>query len=76
MNELNIDAESITRNKAYDAFDHLQHLLKIGWPSSSQLINKFLKENNLNDNDLSSAISKLSKIASKECCIDRDKQYL
>lgn len=61
MNEQNLDAESITRNKAYGATDHLQHLLKINWPVDSPLIKKFLKENNLSDNDLITAIKKLNE---------------
>ena len=73
MNELNLDAESITKNKAYDAFDHLQHLLKIGWSQDSPLIKKFLLENNLSSNDLLNTISKLNEIQSKECCIEREK---
>ncbi len=74
MNELNIDAESITRNKTYDSFDHLQHLLKIGWRPDSILIKKFLIENNLTSNDLANAITKLNEINNKECCTDRDKK--
>ena len=73
MNELNLDAESVTRNKSYDALDHLQHLLKIGWTSDSPLIKKFLTENNLSNNDISNVIAKLNETQSKECCIDRDK---
>ena len=71
MNELNLDAESVTRNKTYGAFDHLQHLLKIGWSPDSQLIKKFLKENNLSINELENAINTLNELQSKECCIDR-----
>ena len=71
MNELNLDAESVTRNKTYGAFDHLQHLLKIGWSPDSQLIKKFLRENNLSSNELENAITTLNQIQSKECCIDR-----
>lgn len=52
MNELNLDAESITRNKSYGSFEHLQHLLKVGWSPNSPLIKKFLKENNLTEADL------------------------
>lgn len=73
MNELNLDAESITRNKTYGVIDHLQHLLKVGWLPNSPLIKKYLKENNLTDNDLSGAIKNLASMSSKECCIDRDK---
>ena len=73
MNELDLDAESIARNKTYGAIDHLQHLLKIGWSTDSPLIKKYLKENNLTDNDLSNAISKMAEMLSKECCIDREK---
>ena len=72
MNELNLDAESVTRNKSYGGIDHLQHLLKVGWSQDSPLIKKFLKENNLTDNDLKGAITKLNEISSKECCTDRD----
>ena len=61
MNELNLDAESVARNKTYGAIDHLQHLLKIGWSADSQLIKKILKENNLSDNDLTKALSKLKE---------------
>ena len=59
MNELNLDAESITRNKSYSATDHLQHLLKVGWSPDSQLIKKFLSENNLTNDDLDKAVTKL-----------------
>jgi len=58
MNEQNIDAESITRNKTYSAIDHLQHLLKIGWEPNSPLIKKFLKEYNLSDEVLLNAVKK------------------
>lgn len=73
MNELNLDAESITRNKSYGAIDHLHHLLKIGWSPDSPLIKKYLKENNLTDNDLSDTLKNLASMSSKECCIDREK---
>lgn len=71
MNELNIDAESITRNKTYNSFDHLQHLLKIGWAPDSILIKKFLAENNMTNKNLSDAITKLNELNSKECCTER-----
>ena len=71
MNELNLDAESITRNRTYGPFEHLQHLLKIGWSPDSQLIKKFLIENNLSNNDLVEAIKKLNESNSKDCCLDR-----
>ncbi len=71
MNELNLDAESVTRNKTYGAFDHLQHLLKIGWSPDTQLIKKFLRENNLTNSDLENAIATLNEMRSKECCEDR-----
>ncbi len=71
MNELNLDAESITRNKTYGGIEHLQHLLKIGWSPDSQLIKKFLLENNLSNNDIIEAIKKLNESQNKECCIDR-----
>ena len=71
MNELNLDAESVTRNKTYGAFEHLQHLLKIGWSADSQIIKKFLIENNLSNNDLVEGIRKLNENQTKECCIDR-----
>ena len=73
MNELNIDAESITRNKTYSSLDHLQHLLKIGWAPDSILIKKFLTGNSLTNKDLTDAIAKLNEINSKECCIERHK---
>ncbi len=73
MNELNLDAESITRNKTYGPFDHLHHLLKIGWSPDSQLIKKFLTQNNLTSEDLKAAILKLGEITSKECCTEREK---
>lgn len=73
MTELNLDAESVTRNKSYGAIDHLQHLIKVGWSPDSPVIKKFLKENNLTDNDLTNAISKLAEISNKEYCIDREK---
>ena len=61
MNEQNLDAESVTRNKTYSATDHLQHLLKINWPADSPLIKKFLRENGLSDNDLIKALSRLKE---------------
>ena len=61
MNELNLDAESIARNKTYGPTDHLQHLLKIGWSPDSPLIKKYIKENNLTDNDLLNAISRMAE---------------
>ena len=73
MNELNIDAESIARNKQYDVFDHLQHLLKIGWLPNSQVIKKFLSQNNLTNEDIANAISRLNEANTKECCTDREK---
>ncbi|MBI3591304.1 MAG: hypothetical protein HY094_08025 [Candidatus Melainabacteria bacterium] len=73
MNELNLDAESITRNKTYDAKDHLHHLLKVGWLSDSPLIKKFLIENHLTNSDLLNAIAHLNESNSKECCTERDK---
>ena len=75
MTEVNLDAESITRNKAYGATDHLQHLLKIGWTPDSQIIKKLMKENNLTSEDLSAAFLKLNEIHSKECCIDRENKH-
>lgn len=73
MTELNLDAESITRNKTYGALDHLEHLLRVGWPPDSQLIKKFLKENNFSNNDLEKIIIKLNEAQnSKECCTDRE----
>ena len=71
MNELNLDAESITRNKTYGAQEHLQHLLKIGWSPDSQLMKKFLTQNNLTNEDIKAAILKLHESTSKECCTDR-----
>ena len=72
MNELNLDAESVTRNKAYDAIDHLRHLLKIGWLPDSQLMKKFLVENNLSTTDLEEAIKHTNELSSKECCTERN----
>ena len=72
MNELNLDAESVTRNKTYGAHDHLQHLLRVGWSPDSQLIKKFLKENNLSESDLTNALTKLKEMHNKECCVDKD----
>ena len=68
MDELNLDAESITRNKTYDATDHLHHLLKIGWSPDSQIIKKFLSENNLTNKNLEEAVRKTNEMNSKECC--------
>ncbi len=73
MNEQNIDAESVTRNKNYDSFDHLCHLLKIGWGPKSQLVRKFIIENNLSERDIQVALSKLKEIDA-ECCFEREKQ--
>ena len=72
MAELNLDEESIKRNKSYGAIEHLQHLLKIGWSSDSQIIKKLIKENNLSKEDLANVILKLNESQSKECCIDRE----
>ncbi len=72
MNELNLDAESITRNKTYGPLEHLQHLLKIGWSPDSQLIKKFLIENNLSNNDIAESMKKLNESQNnKDCCIER-----
>lgn len=71
MNEQNLDAESITRNKNYDSSDHLIHLLKIGWGPQSQLIKKFMVENGLTERNLKEALSKVSDL-SKDCCIVRN----
>lgn len=59
MSELNLDAESVTRNKSYDSLQHLEHLLKVGWSSDSPLIKKFLKENNLSEKEIENIISKI-----------------
>lgn len=72
MNELNLDAESIARNKSYGPMEHLQHLLKVGWSPDSLVIKKFLAENNLTNKEFEEAISRLNEIQSKECCIDRN----
>lgn len=72
MTELNLDAESITRNKTYNAIDHLLHLIKIGWSPDSPLIKSFIKENNLTEQDLANTLSKVSKLNSKECCTNRN----
>ena len=64
MTELNLDAESVTRNKSYGAIEHLEHLLKIGWLPDSPLIKKFLNQNSLTNNDLEASIAKLSKVKS------------
>ena len=56
MTEQNLDAESITRNKSYDAHQHLEHLLKVGWLPDSPLIKKFLKENNLSSKDIENVL--------------------
>lgn len=72
MTELNLDAESVARNKTYGPLDHLQHLLKIGWTPDNQLIKKFLKENNLSEEDLKTAIITLHEMNNKECCTDRE----
>lgn len=72
MTEINLDAESVARNKSYGPLDHLQHLLKIGWTPDNQLIKKFLKENNLSEEDLQNAIVTLNEMNNKECCTDRE----
>lgn len=64
MAELNLDAESVTRNKSYGAIDHLEHLLKIGWMPDSPLIKNFLSQNGLTNNDLEAAIFKLNQTQS------------
>lgn len=71
MNEPNVDAESVTKNKTYNSMDHLCHLLKIGWGPHSQLVKKFMLENNLSDRDLKEAMSKVNDL-SKDCCIVRN----
>ena len=71
MNELNLDAESVTRNKSYGPKEHLHHLIKIGWSSNSPLIKNFLKENNLTEDDLRDAISKVTEANSTTPCINR-----
>lgn len=73
MNELNIDAESVTRNKSYDALNHLEHLLKIGWSQDSPVIKKFLISNNLTNQNVSSILENLKESEAKECCMDRNK---
>lgn len=70
MTELNLDAESITRNKTYSTTDHLLHLIKIGWGLDSPLIKGFLRENNLTEQDVANAIAKINELNSKECCAD------
>lgn len=72
MAELNLDAESIARNKSYGAFEHLVHLIKIGWVPTSPLIKGFLRDNNLSEQDLANAIAKINEINTKQCCIDRN----
>ena len=72
MNELNIDAESITRNKSYGPSDHLLHLVKIGWSPDSQLIKKFLRENNLSEKDLADALDKYNEFQNNQCCSERN----
>ena len=72
MNEQNIDAESVTKNKNYDSMDHLCHLLKIGWGPDSQLVKKFMLENNFSNKDLKEAFSRLSDL-SKDCCVVRER---
>ena len=72
MIELDLDAESITRNKSYDAIDHLKHLLKVGWLPDSPLIKKFLIDNNLTVGHIEEAIKQLNESSSKECCAERN----
>ncbi|MBI1858575.1 MAG: hypothetical protein HYR97_05625 [Candidatus Melainabacteria bacterium] len=61
MSELNLDAESITRNKSYGAMQHLQHLLKIGWLPESPLVKRFILENQLSTKDINEALSKIKE---------------
>ncbi len=72
MNELNLDAESVARNKTYGPIEHLQHLIKVGWSPDSQVIKKFLLENNLSNKDLAEAIKKFNEAQNMDCCTDRD----
>ena len=67
MDELNLDAESVTRNKTYTTKDHLFHLLKIGWSPQSQLIKKFLAENNMSNNDVKEIMTRINELETKEC---------
>lgn len=71
MNEQSIDAESVTKNKNYNSLDHLSHLLKIGWGPHSQLVKKFMLENNLSDKDLKETLLSLSDLG-KDCCVVRN----
>jgi len=61
MSELNLDAESITRNKSYGAMQHLQHLLQIGWLPESPLVKRFILENQLSTKDINEALSKIKE---------------
>lgn len=72
MNELNLDAESVTRNKSHGALEHLEHLIKIGWSSDSPLIKRFLTENNISENELAKIITKITETQNKARCIDRN----
>ena len=47
MKEDTNDAESNSRLKESTAKEHLEHLLKIGWKESSQLIKGFRLNHNL-----------------------------
>lgn len=71
MNEQSIDAESVTKNKNYSSLDHLSHLLKIGWGPHSQLVKKFMIENNISDKDLKDTLLSLNDLG-KDCCVVRN----
>lgn len=55
--EETIDAESSTRNKQYSEYDHLDHLLNIGYGKDSVIVKTFVREHNL-DAYLPDAIKK------------------
>ena len=47
MSDESLDAENSTRNKSYDASDHLRHLIKLGHQHNSHIIKNFVTEHEL-----------------------------
>lgn len=73
MEDLKLDAESIARNKSYGAYEHLKHLLKVGWLPTTPLVKKFVLDNGLNQNDIKKAVSEIEEADSCNRCAEADK---
>jgi len=48
---INLDSESVTRNKETSAKEHLEHLLRVGWSPQSKIIRDFAKKHKLTLNN-------------------------